>query len=351
MLRRGPSLLGRVLLCAGAIAGGAITAFVTSPAPMPARTGAAMGTLVEDIAPAPVVDEPADVEVSAAPPRESETDPGEPLDGLGADLRDGMVLTGGTPHRMILFTFDDGPDHRHTPGLLDTLDVLGVRAVFFLTARRFEGTTPRERRLAELAQEIVARGHVVGSHTMDHVQLPLLDREALEEQVAGAERVFERVLGMRPWLIRPPGGARSPRIDAWLAQRGYTQVLWNLGTGDSQVRTADDVVRTFARVLERRERDHGERGGIVLLHDIHAWSVEAFPRIVRDLERRNCDLLERGEELYDVVDDPRPFFVDRGEASASEEAPPAMPDQAWLEARQARLRARAEARCGQIAMR
>ena len=348
-------MVGRVLLCAGALAGGAALAHMTRPV----AQSAAPPAVVEGILPPAVIDEPTHPQ-PPAPPAIAAAEPGEPaelagdedaqpLDALGSDLREGMVITGGTPHRMILFSFDDGPDHRYTPGLLDTLDGLGVRALFFLTARRFEGNTPRERRLAEIAQEIVRRGHVVGSHTMDHVQLPLLSREELEAQVVGTEQVFERVLGARPWLIRPPGGSRSARIDAWLATRGYTQVMWNLGTGDFQVRTSDDVVRTFTRVLERRERENGERGGIVLLHDIHAWSVEALPRIVRHLEARNCELLAAGEELYDIVDDPRPFFVARGEANPSEEAPPAMPEREWIDARQARLRADAEARCAQLA--
>lgn len=347
---------GRALLCAGALAGGGLLAHLTQP-PAQATTRELRSTVAvqEDVAPpAPSIEigEPIREEARVAPgsapaPRAPELD----RDPFGAGMRDGMVITGGTPHRLILFTFDDGPDHRYTPGLLDTLDALGVKAVFFLTARRFEGHTPRERRLAEIARDIVRRGHLVGSHTMDHLQLPLLTGEALDAQVLGSEEVFERVLGERPWLIRPPGGSRSARVDRWLASRGYTQVLWNLGTGDFQVRTSDDVLHTFERVLERRERENGERGGVVLLHDIHAWSVEALPRIVRRLEERNCELLERGEELYDVVDDPRPFFVARGEADTSEEAPPAMPDPAWIEARQARLRERTASRCSPLALR
>jgi peptidoglycan/xylan/chitin deacetylase (PgdA/CDA1 family) len=339
----------RVLLCAGALALGAgIAHWTAPPRPRPAASD-----VVEDIAPTgPIADDVAPSPISPGTLIASPPIPQDDPDQFGVSMRDGMIVTGATPHRMILFTFDDGPDHRYTPGLLDTLDVVGVKAVFFLTARRFEGTTPRERRLADIAREIVRRGHLVGSHTMDHVQLPLLSHEELEEQVLGTERVFERLFGERPWLIRPPGGSRSPRIDAWLASRGYTQLLWNIGTGDFQVRTSEDVVRTFQRVLERRERENGERGGIVLLHDIHEWSVDAFPQIVRWLDQRNCELLERGEEeLFDVIDDPRAFFVARGEASASSEAPPATPSAAWIAERQVAIRDRAEARCTPIAMR
>ena len=302
--------------------------------------------VVQRVPPPPPAPTPDEVAALGLPPA-----PRARTDAFGESMRDGMIIIGATPHRLIMFSFDDGPDHRYTPGLLDTLDALEMKAIFFLAARRLEDQTPRARQLADIARDIVRRGHFVGNHTMDHLQLPLLDAQGLADQVSAAEEIFERELGARTWLIRPPGGARSARVDAWLAARGYTEVMWNVGTGDFQVRETEDVVRTFSRVLDRRERDAGERGGIVLLHDIHAWSVEAFPRIVRMLEDRNCDLLEANEELYDFVDDPAIFFAARGEGGASEEAPPAMPERSWLAARQARARERAQSRCERLASR
>jgi len=126
-------------------------------------------------------------------------------------------------------------------------------------------------------------------------------------------------------------------------------MLWNLGTGDFQVRDADSVVATFRAVLAREENERGVRGGIVLLHDIHEWSVRAFPRIVALLEDRNCELLARGEELYDFADDPALFFAPRGQAGPSEEVPFVELAPEVLEARQRRARARAETHCSELA--
>jgi len=283
---------------------------------------------------------------SADPPQTSSTsEPAPP------SYRDGRVITGATSHRLILFTFDDGPDLKTTPRLLDELDAAGVHAVFFTVASRLMGHGVRQRAQAELLREIERRGHLIGHHTVHHRQLPLLSNAEIEAEVNDGQRAIERVLGHRPYLLRPPGGARSPRVDRLLAARGYTEMLWNLGTGDFQVRSADDVVRTFRRVLARRERENGERGGIVLMHDPHAWSVEAFPRIVAELRSKNCQLLERGEELYDIVDDPRFFFEARGEDDGTALAQPAEPTARVLAARQARLRRETRARCSQVASR
>jgi peptidoglycan/xylan/chitin deacetylase (PgdA/CDA1 family) len=298
-VRRLASLVGGVL----ALASGAATAELTQAATRPpsllssasTSEGLAPTGLVADVteratttasseAPSPAPALSSDASSVGAVPAETSREvltPSAPfvpsVDAASSNLRDGRIITGATPHRFILFTFDDGPDVRYTRALLDALDQTEIRALFFLTTRRFEGQTPYERGLAEIAREIAARGHRVGSHSMDHVQLPLVSTPDLVTQVDASAAILEREVGTLPALFRPPGGSRSPRIDGYLASHGYTQVLWNLGTGDVQVRSADAVLDTFRRVLEVRERDHDERGGIVLLHDIHAWSIEAFP--------------------------------------------------------------------------
>lgn len=360
--RRRARRLASALGCVIALGSGAVTAELTQASrrttpPLAVTEGVAPTGMVRDVvdgAPVGIADTVVTMEdVTSAGPSPGGDGNAEPsvvasLDAVSSNLRAGRVITGATPHRFILFTFDDGPDVRYTRALLDALDAAEIRALFFLTARRFQGPTPYERGLADIAREVAARGHHVGSHSMDHIQLPLVSTSELAVQVDESAAVIERELGAPPALIRPPGGSRSPRIDGYLAERGVTQVLWNLGTGDVVVRSSDEVLATFRRVLEVRERDHGERGGIVLLHDIHAWSVEAFPRIVAYLDRRNCDLLERGEELYDFVDDPAFFFEARQDGDAANAEAHAQLPASVIARRQIRARARAEARCADV---
>ncbi|HEX4355299.1 MAG TPA: polysaccharide deacetylase family protein, partial [Polyangiales bacterium] len=210
------------------------------------------------------------------------------------------------------------------------------------------GHNAMEREQAMIAREIQARGHLIGSHTVDHIQLPLLGDADAMAQIVGAETIFQRVLGFRPVLIRPPGGARSPRIDSLLAQRGYTSVLWNLGAGDPKVKSANEVLEIFRRVLEYRERENLDRGGVVLLHDTYAWSVDAFQLIWGDLLARNCRLLQRGEELYDVVSDLDFFYQARGDAAPGVLADPARPSEAVIAGRQAQLQIETRQRCSAL---
>lgn len=272
-------------------------------------------------------------------------------DPLAGDLGDGRVITGATARRMVLFTFDDGPDPAHTPRLLDLLDERGVRAVFFIVARGLDDRRAQSQERAELLREIARRGHVIGAHGWDHASLDTLSPLQLHRQLDDSERIFARVLGGRPRLFRPPFGVRTRRSDEVLARRGYTQVLWNLATGDFQLRRARDVLGVFRRSLRRHARHGASGGGIVILHDTHRHSVDAFVRIHDELLARNCDYLVRNEELYDVVDHPRWFHHPRGEAAPGEVAPPADLPPDTHQSRQAALREATAGRCRPLAPR
>lgn len=259
-------------------------------------------------------------------------------DATGDRFPIGLTIQGGSKHRMLLFTFDDGPSRRTTPRLLDLLDQLGIKAIFFVTSESFGNGNPWEREHAEIVREIVRRGHMVGSHTENHYQLPLLRNAEVEAELAITERKIRWTLGRTPRLIRPPGGALSNRVEGLLADNGYTSVMWALYPGDLEVDTPDEVVRTFFRVLKRRERETGDLGGIVLMHDTKQLSVDALPRLVDALKKRNCRLLAEGQELYDVVDD-LGYFI-----------PGYEPDES-VEERQEELRERTRRECEALALR
>ena len=258
-------------------------------------------------------------------------------DATGWRFPSGLKIGGGTKRRMFLFTFDDGPSRRTTPRLLDVLDELGIKAVFFVTSESFGNGNPWEREHAGIVRDIVERGHTLGNHTETHRQLPLLNNAEIQAELTRSGRKIAWATGSYPRLIRPPGGATSKRLEGILAENRYTTVMWALYPADLEVRRPEAVVKAFFRVLERRERETGDRGGIVLMHDTKAHSLAALPRLVDAIHRRNCGLLERGEELYDIVDD-LGYFIPGYHADQT------------LEERQAALREETAHRCAALAV-
>lgn len=264
-----------------------------------------------------------------------------PADPLRAELGSGRIVTGTTAHRTLHFTFDDGPSRAHTRHLLDELDRRGVRATFFLVAHRLEHPADRA-----LAREIAERGHTIGLHSYDHDRLDGRTAAELAADLDASEALFTETFGARPVLFRPPYGHHDDTLDVVLASRGYTEVLWNLHGGDVTARTADQVVETFRSMLDRGERDPRGAGGVVLLHDTHGWTLEAFPRIMDEIDARNCAALANGEELWDVAPDLSAWHQARGRASATRRATRMHLDEAAFAARQEALRVETEVRCG-----
>ena len=64
----------------------------------------------------------------------------------------------------IALTFDDGPDRKCTPLLLDGLKERGVHATFFLMGSNIEGKEDIVKRMSE-------EGHLIGNHSYEHSQL------------------------------------------------------------------------------------------------------------------------------------------------------------------------------------
>jgi peptidoglycan/xylan/chitin deacetylase (PgdA/CDA1 family) len=250
---------------------------------------------------------------------------------LGPELESARLVTGATMRRMLHFTFDDGPDTQNTPRLLDELDRAGVKATFFFSTSRFASREHRNAHALELAREVARRGHQLGAHGFDHVHMAKLRPLELRAELDSSEAMFERAFGTRTHLFRPPYGSRNHALDRMLAEGRYLTVMWNVGLADWVAHDPEQLRKIFWRVLLRNERLDGERGGVVLLHDSHDWSVSAFQLIAGSIADRNCQLLQAGEELYDIVDSLAPWV-----------SPPS--DEVYA-ARQAALRQKTAARC------
>lgn len=260
----------------------------------------------------------------------------------------GRTVRGHLRQRVLHFTFDDGPRPETTGPLLDHLDAAGVRGTFFVVARQLGGRGARRDRNVAMVRETMRRGHTVGFHGLDHSAFSRLDAAQLERQFTVGEEVFQRTLGRRPFLVRPPYGRHDDASDRLVTRRGYTQVMWGITAADTTQNTTRGVVDAFAAAIARREGHARVRGGVVLLHDTHSWVVNAFPQLVATVNARNCALLARGpsEELWDIAPDLTPFFEARrpGDSAQRESQQDGYPAAVYA-ARQTVLRAETARRC------
>jgi chitooligosaccharide deacetylase len=219
---------------------------------------------------------------------------------LGANARAGNWATpagggsvSGDPE--VLLTFDDGPSHRTTGKVLDTLKARGLSAVFFLTGDHFERDNADRPRA--LVKRMLAEGHVIANHTMSHEQLCAAKPEAAAWQIDQARTLLEREAGMPvPWF-RAPYGAWCPRLVEQLGERGITHFYWDI---DPQEWRTNSAKATEKRVTWALRRLQGR--AVLLMHDTKAATVKALPKILDWIDAENARRAKDGQRPIRIVD-------------------------------------------------
>jgi peptidoglycan/xylan/chitin deacetylase (PgdA/CDA1 family) len=165
-----------------------------------------------------------------------------------------------TSHRVAALTFDDGPDPRFTPPLLDLLERHGARATFFVVGQR-------ARQHPALLERAHRAGHAVGCHSWDHRAFPCLSGRERRRQL----RACRDALGGRGQsLFRPPYGLQNlpSRLDALRA--GHEVIGWSVDVGDWFQPDPASMVRAALRAIRP--------GAILLFHDALAQPIHPGAR-------------------------------------------------------------------------
>ena len=100
----------------------------------------------------------------------------------------------------VAITFDDGPDPRWTPKILDILKAANVKATFFLVGVNAEHHPA-------LVRRIVDEGHEIGNHTYYHPNLALCWPEHIRLELNATQLLLETITGRATTLFRPPYAA------------------------------------------------------------------------------------------------------------------------------------------------
>lgn len=188
---------------------------------------------------------------------------------------------GGADPKMVSLTFDDGPDPRWTPQILDILKARGLKATFFLVGSQAE-------KCPSLVRRILAEGHNLGNHTYTHANLGVISEAQIRLELNASQRLIESITGYSTTLFRPPYNADSqPSSTAELIplsiaeDLNYLIVLENIDPEDWAKPGIEEIVD--------RVRQNRHLGNIVLLHDAggdRSQTVAALPQIIDYLQQR-----------------------------------------------------------------
>ena len=196
---------------------------------------------------------------------------------------------------LVALTFDDGPDARWTPKILDILKQKNAPATFFVIGENMQ-TRP------DLVKREVVEGHDVGSHTWTHPNIGETPIAQTDVELNATQRLFEVITGRSMRLFRPPffGDAEpsTPHEVAPLViaqELGYLIVGLRIDTDDWQKPSPQTIID---RTLERLDHPGDRPGQVVLLHDAggdRSRTVEALPGLIDAIRARGYRLVTVGE--------------------------------------------------------
>lgn len=161
------------------------------------------------------------------------------------------------PVKYVALTFDDGPDAK-TIELLDLLDMYDIQVTFFCQGQRIE-------RFPGITARAYAQGNEIANHTYNHETLTKLSLEKAKKQLTDTDAIIKSIIGIEASLYRAPGGSVTEKIAKYC---GKPFIDWDVDTNDWKYRDPEHVWTFIAK-------NTGDCD-IVLMHDIHATTIEAM---------------------------------------------------------------------------
>ena len=204
--------------------------------------------------------------------------------------------------RELSITFDDGPDARYTPRILDILKATSVPAAFFIVGVNAEA-------VPALVGRIYQDGHLLGNHTYSHPNVAMITAERTNLELDATLRLIEHMTGRSTILFRPPYNADSePQTPDELIpivraqQRGYLTIGERIDPQDWRIGVnASEIVSEVMNEIDD--------GNVILLHDgggDRTATIDALPEIIERCRAKGYRFVSLGDLIGKSRDDLMP---------------------------------------------
>ena len=180
---------------------------------------------------------------------------------------DGYYL-GNTDEKVMYLTFDEGYENGYTAKILDVLKNTNTPAAFFVTG-------PYVEREEELIKRMVAEGHIVGNHTVNHPGMADISEDEITKELTNLNESFKKITNTDMEYMRPPRGEFSEKALATIRRNGYKTIFWSIAYADWN--TDNQKGKDYA-VNQVTKQFHN--GAIILLHAVSKDNAEALEEII-----------------------------------------------------------------------
>ena len=170
-----------------------------------------------------------------------------------------LVWKKNTDQKKIWITFDDGPDEKVTPYLINVLAEFNIKATFFIIGNQ-------AKKNPELVKLIINSGHKIGNHSFSHLNGFSTNNNKYLEDVEQAKKYIDSD------IFRPPYGKITP-FQIKNLTKDFKIIMWDIMSWDFKENISSNKI--FKNVM-----DNVESGSIILFHN----NLKSYKNLKKSLE-------------------------------------------------------------------
>ncbi|WP_158819521.1 glycosyltransferase [Granulicella sp. S156] len=210
--------------------------------------------------------------------------------------------------KKVALSFDDGPDPKWTPLVLDILKKYNVVGTFFMIGEVAQDNVG-------VMQRVYREGHEIGNHTFTHPDISEISTRQVDLQLNLTERLFASKLGVQPIYFRPPYSIdQEPDTNDQAAPVDHTQQLGYVIVGD-KIDTNDwdehprkspqEIIDSVFEQITEANTKSWMRGSVILMHDgggDRSATVAALPKLIEALRAHGYEIVPVSELIGQTRD-------------------------------------------------
>ena len=170
-----------------------------------------------------------------------------------------LVWKKNTDQKKIWITFDDGPDEKVTPYLINVLEKFNIKATFFVIGNQ-------AKKHPELVKLIINNGHKIGNHSFSHLNGFSTNNNQYLEDVEQAKKYIDSD------IFRPPFGKITP-FQIKNLKKDFKIIMWDIMSWDFKE-------NIYPNKIYKNVIDNVENGSIILFHN----NLKSYNNLKNSLE-------------------------------------------------------------------
>ena len=170
-----------------------------------------------------------------------------------------LVWKKNTDQKKIWITFDDGPDEKVTPYLINVLEKFDIKATFFIIGNQ-------AKKYPELVKLIINNGHKIGNHSFSHLNGFSTNNNKYLEDVEQAKKYIDSD------IFRPPYGKITP-FQIKKLKKDFKIIMWDIMSWDFKE-------NIYPNKIYKNVIDNVENGSIILFHN----NLKSYNNLKNSLE-------------------------------------------------------------------